>query len=143
MRTMMGLAIVAAVCVGCSSPTAPSAVRQSDLDYTINVPRSDLAKTLQAAYPDGVRMAPVTAQDRYNFTPEYHGTPNVYAGPTIAGGLRTYSNTGIVTAPYAVASRDVFPATAWPDEYGRPFGGDPSVEFSWVGRFVFTEYRDQ
>ena len=129
----------------CASPTQPTtiAIVTRDLSYTINVPTMAATLIWQAAYPDGVRMAPVTAQSRFDYTPEYHGTPNVYAGATIAGGLRTYTGTGIVVAPYAVASVPTFPATAWPDPItGKPFGGDPNVEYAWLGRFVYAEYRE-
>jgi hypothetical protein len=129
--------LLALFCSACSShggvaaPTPVQIVR-SELAYEIHIPDANLAYTLLVAHPNGVEMSPVEAQRQYDFTSAYRNTPNVYAGfPRPA--YSAYQFDSIVIAPYAIASVVSFPASAWPDQYGRfPL----NTEYTWVGHFV-------
>lgn len=139
------ISLLLLVTVGaCASPTGPSATTFSlvrrDLTYAINIPDPQVAETLRRVYPDGIHTSPVDAQNRWNYTDLYHGTPNVYAGTSVTGGDHTYDYAGIVVAPYHIAAMAVFPASAWPNEYGQ---SEANVEYAWLGRFAYAIPRER
>lgn len=118
----------------CSTPTAPTTVEpaaQLEITYAINI--SDLAESLRLKqqYPNGVRMSPVEAQARWDYTAAYGGSPNVYYGATAP--CHEYIRVGIVVAPYGAASSEPFTAAQWPG-----IGLDPTVPYYWIGRFEYA-----
>ena len=129
------------ICVGLSacgaSPTQPTPIptTRTLISYTINVPDAQLVLRLNGQYPDGVYVAPITAQAQYDYSAAYGGTPNVYAGER-SPALNTYLHTGIVVAPESAASKDVFTGADWPNL----FGDRPTDEFAWVGRFAYAQF---
>ena len=138
LRTMFA---VTGICVGlyaCGKPpTQPTSVpaTRTLISYTINMPDARLVLLLNAQHPDGVYLAPITAQATYNYSTVYGGTPNVYAGEQ-SPALNTYFHTGIVVAPRTAASKAVFTGTDWPNLYGDR----PTDEFAWVGRFAYAQF---
>jgi hypothetical protein len=130
--------------IGCSSPTHPTTTARSSVEplrtpititYAINIPYADAAHALEAQHPDGVNLSPVQAQETFNFTDAYHGTPNVYYGP-LAPPVGRYVFVGIVVAPRAVAERQQFLQREWPDGCGRQYPGDTVC--AWLGRFAYA-----
>jgi hypothetical protein len=128
-----------AACSG--SPAAPTPARVppaagptlATFTYTINIPDRALTQQLLTAYPTGRLLSPVAAQAAYDFTEICHGYPNVYYG-ALAPADGSYYMGAIVVAPYAVASVETFPASAWPNEYGQ-FAANTT--YQWLGRFVY------
>jgi hypothetical protein len=122
-----------------SSPTATTvAVPGPALDtftYTINIPDPVLAAQLRLAYPNGRLMSPVAAQAAYDYTAACHGYPNVYYGP-LAPPVGAYFDGAITVAPYAVASVETFPSSAWPNMYGQ-FASNTT--YQWLGRFAYYD----
>ncbi len=129
------LAAVVALATACSSaptgPTAeaPKAPTVKTLGYDINIPVLADAMRLRDQYPAGIAIAPIAAQERWDYTRTYQGSPNVYFGPT--GPLCEYVYAGIVVAPYQAASKDTFTSADWPTM-------EAGVTWQWVGRFVYT-----
>jgi len=128
------------LCVGCGhSPVAPEAAAPvvatlGTITYAINLPDRQMVQEQLAAHPNGILLAPMTAQRRYDYTLVYHSA-NVYYGP-LAPALSVYALAGIVVAPPSVASQDAFNATEWPNEFGQPFGSD--TRYQWLGRFTYV-----
>jgi hypothetical protein len=98
--------------IGCSSPTHPTTTARSSVEplrtpititYAINIPYADAAHALEAQHPDGVNLSPVQAQETFNFTDAYHGTPNVYYGP-LAPPVGRYVFVGIVVSSFCSAN---------------------------------------
>ena len=141
MRCLLSFVLLSAlVTVGCAgNPAAPSTAATSAtpsmqmMDYTINVPTSAVLVAMRTAYPNGVLMAPVAAQQQFDYTTAYHGSPNVYAGET-APALGTYPGASIVVAPYAAASAPTFTSAQWPL---YPAG----VTYQWHGTFALAVPR--
>lgn len=134
--------IVASVCLllstACSSsPTAPATTLPKpapvvrEVSYDINIPSLTLAATLTRTYPNGVRMAPLSAQRQWDFTAAYGGSPNVYYGETAPAPCQ-YLWTGIVVAPLRVSAMDTFTAQDWPGLW------EPGFTYAWVGRFTYS-----
>lgn len=115
------------------APTVSPAETPKVITYAINIPDADLARKLQAQFPDGIAVPPIVAQVEYDFTSTYHGS-NVYYGPN-APQPGAYVGVGIVVAPTAVADRLNFTAADWP---AMAVGLPSDTPFSWLGRFVFT-----
>ena len=133
MRTTLVFIALATLGCGKTSPTAPTeapkpAVRT--VDYAINVPTVELARTYIATFPDGVRVAPYTAQRQWDYTGAYGGSPNVYYGETAPH--CEYLWVGIVVAPLHVATMDQFTSADWPGVM------EPGLTYAWVGHFVHT-----
>lgn len=143
------LFIALAFIAGCSHATPLTAPTQkpdpSQITYTINLPDAHLVVKLQADNPNGVLMPPLTAQELWDYTAAYGGSPNVYFGETApwqgsncAGvpvpGLAEYMNTGIVVAPHAIAALETFTSLDWPN-----IGLSPNVTYEWVGRFAYAQ----
>lgn len=129
------LSIAAAGCSK-SSPLAPSipepVATTTTITYAINIPNRMTAQALLTQYPNGRLMAPMTAQQLYDYTAIYHA-PNVYYGP-LAPPTAAYRLAGIVVAPVNVASKDTFEASEWPNEYGQ----FEKAHVQWLGRFTYT-----
>ncbi len=117
-----------------SSPLGPTVLTQKpavrELDYDINIPNLSVVAALREQYPNGVWTNPVAAQQRWNYTAAYHGSPNVYYGETAP--CREYQRVGIVVAPLHVAAMDTFTAADWPSVLEAGFS------YAWVGRFTYT-----
>lgn len=116
------------------TPTPVNVMTRLDLAYEINLPTVAMAQSLIAQYPNGIRMAPLYAQQEWNYIQVYGGA-NVYYGPT-APPEGMYRGVGIVVAPVQVASMAVFPASLWP-----VLGGGSNTEYAWLGRFVYAAVR--
>lgn len=137
---IIGLLIAAIVVVfaaaGCSGSlaTAPTPLVTPKVNvpvgFDINIPTSKVASVYQMQYPQGVKMSPVEAQNRWDYTAAYGGTPNVYYGSTSP--KCEYNLVGIVVAPYSVASKPTFTASEW-----SIF--EPGNVYEWVGRFVVAD----
>jgi hypothetical protein len=130
------LSVVLCSACGSSPLTAPTTIIQPpavrELAYAINIPLLLDLQRLKLQYPDGIHIAPLAAQGRWDYSVWYGGTPNVYAGP-IAPRCQNFFNTGIVVAPRAVAGMDTFTALDWPG-----IGLDAGVTYAWTGRFTFA-----
>lgn len=129
--------VLAAMAPACtSSPVAPTLdqpIARTPLGYTINVPDAYRVQQLRAEFPHGVALSPIDAQARYDYTAAYHGSPNVYYGATAPAYQGQYQMTGIVSAPYAIASQASFYGRDWPGS-----GLEPNTLYTWVGDFQFT-----
>jgi len=136
---VLTLALVASAC-NSTNPTAPSATTAAPpaaetlttITYAINIPSRITFQELLTQYPDGRLMAPMTAQQAYDYTATYH-MANVYYGP-MAPETKAYSLAGIVVAPVSVAGQDSFAASEWPNEYGQ----FAKARVQWLGRFTYT-----
>jgi len=138
--TVFALTLLATAC-GAANPNAPSptttaaapaAETLTTITYAINIPNRITFQELLTQYPDGRLMAPMTAQQAYDYTATYHAA-NVYYGP-MAPETKAYHMAGIVVAPVSVASQDSFDNAEWPNEYGQFEKG----RRQWLGRFVYT-----
>lgn len=125
--------------IACSSPAAPTSPTTTlpppapalrELAYDINIPDVALTLSLARTYPNGVRMAPIAAQARWDYTAAYGGSPNVYFGE-VGPKCQTYFGTGIVIAPLGVASQAVFTSAEWNVV-------EPGFTYAWVGRFTYA-----
>lgn len=128
---------VALFTIGCShgalEPTAPEKPKaQLEMSYAINVPVLADLQAFRGQFPDGVHLSPVAAQGRWDYTNAYGGTPNAYYGAT-APPCPNFFNTGIIIAPYAAASKDLFTAADWPG-----IGLEAGLTYAWVGRFTYS-----
>lgn len=114
--------------------TAPvAAAAPIVITYAINIPDPLIANQLLAQYPDGVQMAPITAQLTWDYTRTYGGS-NVYWG-VLAPPDNVYLGTAIVVCPVVAAQHLTFTGADWPVvANGLPL----TTEFTWLGRFVFT-----
>lgn len=110
------------------SPVAP--VQTQTMAYAINVPDTLTVVRLNAQYPQGVHVAPLTAQAQWDYSANYAGTPNVYAGEVAPCG-QNYLNTSVVIAPPGVAGKASFSAQDWPGAHL-----DANTIYEWVGTFV-------
>ena len=129
--------LVMGACSYTKSGTAPSpVVTPQSITYAINIPDPIKARALVDAYPNGVLEAPRQAQNDWNYTATYLGSPNVYYGE-LAPPNCTYPGVGIVVAPQAVASVETFTSLDWPN-----IGLEPNVTYQWLGRFVYTAPAD-
>lgn len=128
------LALAASACGVSKSnilaPSAPITVALREVSYDINIPFRDVANSLKATYPNGIRMAPFEAQRQFDFTAAYKGSPNVYYGEVAPH--CEYPGVGIVVAPLHVASLAEFISSDWPGLF------EPGFTYIWVGRFVYT-----
>lgn len=132
----VALALIASGCSKSSplAPTTPAPAAETviTIQYAINIPNRITFQELLTQYPDGRLMAPVTAQQAYDYTAVYH-MANVYYGP-LAPETSAYGMAGIVVAPVSVASQDSFLASEWPNEYGQ----FAKARVQWLGRFAYT-----
>ena len=131
--------MVVLVMGGCSytKSTGPSpVVAPQSITYAINIPDPIKARALVGAYPNGVLEAPRQAQNDWNYTATYLGSPNVYYGE-LAPPNCTYPGVGIVVAPQAVASVETFTSLDWPG-----IGLEPGITYQWLGRFGYTAPAD-
>ena len=139
---MWVLGLLMTVANACGSPTTPTPTLQSstvsptEISYTINIPTVARTQQLKNQYPNGILLAPVTAQRQYDYQSAYGGSPNVYAGEAVVVD-QSYFGTGIVVAPYAAASKDVFQGMDWP----LLFGTRPLEAFAWRGYFVYARFQ--
>jgi len=137
--TVLALALVASACSS-ANPAAPTATplvvaaapTLVTITYAINIPNRIVFQDLVTLYPEGRLMAPMTAQQAYDYTATYH-MANVYYGP-LAPETKAFAMAGIVVAPVSVASQDSFDNAEWPNEYGQFEKGRQQ----WLGRFVYT-----
>ena len=132
------LALLGAMAAACNgAPTSPSLAQPvtATLGYTINVPNVATAAALRNEFPQGIALAPIAAQARFDYTSAYHGSPNVYYGAT-APDPSIYHLTGIVVAPYAVANQAEFFGREWASA-----GLDALTLYRWVGTFEYAEAR--
>lgn len=140
-RILLLLAVAATACAG-PAPLAPARANGPDvidITYAINIPNPVTVQALVAQFPNGVRTPPTEAQRVWNYTANYGGTPNVYFG-AMAPPLGTYVGVGIVVAPLAIASKEHFQASEWPDAYGQ---SRPNTAYEWLGRFVYTAFGER
>lgn len=127
------LIVAAAWMTGCQSVTAPTAaasvpaIRQ--VGYDINIPNIQTVLDLQRRYPGGTSMPPLTAQNTFDYTHEYGGSPNVYFGEVAP--KCEYILVGIVVAPLGVAGMQTFTSRDWPVM-------EPGYTYEWHGRFVMA-----
>lgn len=119
--------------LGCSQqgPMGPSIVKPArpnvPVGFDINIPESKITQVWAIQYPNGIKISPVEAQQKWNFTAAYGGTPNVYYGPQSP--KCEYWMVGITVAPFSVASKLTFTSLDWPIF-------EPGEVYEWVGRFV-------
>jgi hypothetical protein len=134
--------IVASLNIACAGgstsaspiPTAsPRAITQ--MSFAINVPEVALVNEMNNQNPNGVKMSPVEAQSRWDYTSYYNGSPNVYLGEVGPAVQASYGGVGIVVAPYAIASRGTFNCS----ELSSTMYPDPKEVCEWVGHFAFAE----
>lgn len=135
-RLVLVFAVLACAACG-SSPAGPTTIvapaAHLEMDYDINIADLGQASALRLQYPHGVEIAPYAAQQRWDQTVAYGGSPNVYYGP-IGPPLQTYQGAGIVVAPLKVAQMATFTADDWPG-----IGLEPGAVYVWIGRFVYTQ----
>lgn len=134
MRYLLVLCLACTLACGSVAPAAPSAPLPAPrtMDYAINIPDVAVTHDLQRQYPNGVQVNPLAAQDRWDYTHAYGGTPNVYYGET-APPCQNFLNTGVVIAPHSVAGLDAFTAKDWPG-----VGLETGLTYVWVGRFTYS-----
>lgn len=127
---LLGALLVSGCSHGPLAPTPAAAPAPSDITYAINIPDRGLATALIAANPNGLHLAPYDAQQQWNYTAAYGGSPNVYYGETAPH--CEYPGVGIVVAPLRAAQLAQFTASDWPAIAA------PGVTYAWLGRFVYT-----
>lgn len=119
--------------LGCAQqgPMGPSTIKPArpnvPVGFDINIPESKITAVWWVQYPNGIKISPVEAQRKWDFTAAYGGTPNVYYGPSAP--KCEYQMVGITVAPYSVASMLTFTSADWPIF-------EPGNTYEWVGRFV-------
>jgi hypothetical protein len=132
--TVIVIALSTAACA--VQPTGPSEIKKApaivEMAYAINVPVLADLQVYRSQFPGGVRLSPIAAQSRWDYTRAYGGSPNVYYGNT-APKCQNYFWTSIVIAPYGAASKDAFTSVDWPNA-----GLDQGVTYAWSGYFTYS-----
>lgn len=119
--------------LGCSQqgPMGPSTIKPArpnvPVGFDINIPTSKITQVWAIQYPNGIKISPVEAQRKWDYSAAYYGTPNVYYGPQAP--KCEYWMVGITVAPLSVASKMTFTSSDWPIF-------EPGYTYEWIGRFV-------
>lgn len=136
LRLLFSALLGLSACVSQGGVAAPSALPSREpqyLQYDINVPTMTLTQELEREFPGGVYLSPIRAQLTWDFSADYHGSPNVYFGPVAPPPHIYLSGASVVVAPAQVASKETFAAYEWPDVLGTS-----SETWKWWGHFVHT-----
>ena len=134
MRRVYAILFLTTACS--SNPVTPTTITPAKVpqavQYDINIPFNNVAMNLKLQNPSGIFLSPIAAQQQFDYTTAYGGTPNVYAGETQPK-CPPYLGAGIVIAPRRVASIPEFKGTDWPG-----IGLDPGTTYQWLGHFVYA-----